>query len=260
MLQPTAAPITEYRWVKSLLRTGLLLFSIYLMFFAAPSVAFAKGEFEQEVIRLVNEERRKAGVDPLEESQTLRPAAQQRAVESALRFSHTRPNGSQWRTVFAEFGVDAEYRGENLAAGQRTPSRVVLEWMQSAQHRANILDAQYTQIAVGYEVVNGVPYWSQLFMMESSAEAVAQRFLKEKQLERSIKYVDTWGIQTVPEPKKQLTAPIIQPQLRNDSQFHPVLMIKTGGELRRLYVEANWSLADPSVESWEPVGIALAAA
>ena len=53
---------------------------------------------------------------------------------------------------------------ENIAAGQRDAAEVVRGWMNSPGHRANILDAELTQIGVG--LVSGGPYgttWTQVF-------------------------------------------------------------------------------------------------
>ena len=86
-----------------------------------------------------------------------------RARESAQSFSHTRPDGGSFSTALTEAGVSYIRSGENIAYGQTTPQQVVQAWMDSAGHRANILDAGFTHIGVGYAVVNGTAYWTQLF-------------------------------------------------------------------------------------------------
>lgn len=121
-------------------------------------------ENEDAVIALVNEARAKAGVAPVVKSDLLLPPANHRAEEAAEKFSHTRPDGTQWKTVFDEFGVESSYRGENLAYGQKTAAAVMKAWMNSTGHRKNILNARFTEMAVGYYEMNGVPYWSQLFI------------------------------------------------------------------------------------------------
>ena len=60
------------------------------------------------------------------------------------------------------FGLSYRTAGENIAYGQRTPQAVVNTWMSSSGHRANILNASYTQIGVGY-VADG-NYWTQMFI------------------------------------------------------------------------------------------------
>jgi uncharacterized protein YkwD len=48
-------------------------------------------------------------------------------------------------------GVQYSSAGENIAKGQKTPAEVVTAWMNSAGHRANILNKTYTHLGVGYE-------------------------------------------------------------------------------------------------------------
>jgi len=136
-----------------------------MLLFAA--TAQANGSYTNEVIRLVNEERSKVGVPALRQHRDLDSAAGVRAEEAARKFSHTRPNGSKWRTVFDEFRIRSSFRGENLAYGQPTPRTVVNDWMASPEHRKNILNAEFDHIAVGLYEKAGVLYWSQLFIQAS---------------------------------------------------------------------------------------------
>ena len=120
-------------------------------------------EFVQQVLNLVNIERRKAGVSPLKLSRYLNDAAAIRAEEITQVFSHTRPDGSSCFTV-----LDKNYYnvGENIAEGQSTPKEVMNSWMNSPGHRANILKPEFTELGVGY-VYDGSSeykhYWVQLF-------------------------------------------------------------------------------------------------
>ena len=121
--------------------------------------------YAQEVVRLVNIERANAGLAPLSMDATLSVAAQVRAQEIDSSFSHTRPDGSSCFTVLKEMGVSYRTAGENIAKGQATPARVVEGWMNSAGHRANILNGNFTTIGVGvYEDAAGTLHWTQLFI------------------------------------------------------------------------------------------------
>jgi len=139
------------------------------------ATAQANNSYPNEVIRLVNEERSKVGAPALKQHNDLTSAADVRAQEAARKFSHTRPNGSKWRTVFDEFKIQSTFRGENLAYGQPSPKIVVGDWMASEEHRKNILNAEFDHIAVGLYEKSGVLYWSQLFIQASvdSTGAVA---------------------------------------------------------------------------------------
>lgn len=116
------------------------------------------------VAELVNEERAKAGLKPLTLQEDITAAAQVRAVETVTLFSHTRPDGRHFATALKEAGVSYRGAGENIAWGQKTPEQVMKGWMNSAGHRANILNEKYTSIGIGYhQSATGVNYWSQLF-------------------------------------------------------------------------------------------------
>lgn len=120
--------------------------------------------YVEQVVSLVNEERAKAGLPALAMSEDLNQAALVRAKETTQSFSHTRPNGTSFSTVLAENGISYKGAGENIAWGQRTPEAVVTAWMNSEGHRANILNAKYTTIGVGYyQNASQTPYWAQLF-------------------------------------------------------------------------------------------------
>lgn len=116
------------------------------------------------VVELVNEERAKAGLKPVTLQKNIYAAAQVRAQETEVSFSHTRPDGTKFTTALAQAGVTYRGAGENIAWGQRTPEQVMNGWMNSAGHRANILNEKFTSIGVGYyQNAAGTNYWTQLF-------------------------------------------------------------------------------------------------
>ncbi len=120
--------------------------------------------FENEVIRLVNEQRAKNGLKALTANWELCRVARYKSQDMADNhyFSHTSPTyGTPFQMIKA-FGLTYRTAGENIAYGQRTPQAVVNAWMDSSGHRANILNASYTQIGVGY--VSSGHYWTQLFI------------------------------------------------------------------------------------------------
>lgn len=116
-----------------------------------------------DVLELVNQEREAAGLKDLKLSDDLNRVAQLRAEEIVQKWSHTRPNGEEWKTAFGDSGVSASYRGENLAMGQYSADKVVDEWMASEGHRDNILNKKFTKMGVASVVIDGVTYWVQVF-------------------------------------------------------------------------------------------------
>ena len=77
-------------------------------------------------------------------------------------FSHTSPTYGSPFDMMRDFGVSYRTAGENIAQGQRTPQEVVNAWMNSAGHRKNILNGNFTHIGVGYEASGN--HWTQMFI------------------------------------------------------------------------------------------------
>jgi len=120
--------------------------------------------YVQKIVELVNEERAKAGVAPLELDMQICDAAAIRAEEIYSVFAHERPDGSRYRTVLDQCNIPYSFCGENVAYGYRSPDAVMDGWMNSEGHKANILNERFTKIGVGhYKGSNGYDYWSQLF-------------------------------------------------------------------------------------------------
>ncbi len=127
-----------------------------------------EAELVEEVIRLVNEERAKHGLGPVTTNTTLASVAGGYACTMIAEefFAHYHPDtgeGPGERATQAGYSYRAV--GENLAAGQKTPSEVMRDWMNSTQgHRENILNPMWTHIGVA--VRTGGPYgiyWVQEF-------------------------------------------------------------------------------------------------
>ena len=115
---------------------------------------------EKEVIRLVNNERAKAGIALLEMDISLMQSCNIRAEELTIRFSHERPNGE---SCFSVITFESKASGENIACGQPDANSVMTSWMNSEGHRNNILNPNFTHIGVGYMLKNNTAYWVQLF-------------------------------------------------------------------------------------------------
>ena len=113
------------------------------------------------VYNLVNQQRANSGVSKLEYRNDLQSAANTRAKELATNFSHTRPNGS---ACFTAINVSYKTAVENIAYGSDDVSGTMNQWMNSKNHRENILSTKYTGIAVGCYEKDGVKYWVQLFV------------------------------------------------------------------------------------------------
>lgn len=123
-------------------------------------------QWKREVLSLVNQERAKAGLGALTWGTTCEAAANLRAQEIKVSYSHTRPSGAAWNTACPIKGGTTS--GENLAAGSSavSPKTVVASWMASPSHRQNILNPNFTHLSVGFDYDPNSQYktyWSQYF-------------------------------------------------------------------------------------------------
>ncbi|HEY0814257.1 MAG TPA: CAP domain-containing protein [Pseudonocardia sp.] len=119
-----------------------------------------------DVVVRTNAERARHGVPPLTVDARLAHAAQAHSADMVRRsfFAHENPDGRQvWDRAVAA-GYLYRKVAENIAAGQRSAQEVVLGWMNSPGHRANILDGELTQIGVGCAEGGSYGfYWTQVF-------------------------------------------------------------------------------------------------
>lgn len=103
----------------------------------------------QEVFKLVNTERMKAGLQPYKYDLRLEKAAMVRAKEIAVKFSHRRPDGTSFDTAISQAGAGCP-SGENIGMGTTSAAEVMKAWMDSLGHKIAILSKSNTHIGVGY--------------------------------------------------------------------------------------------------------------
>ena len=120
--------------------------------------------YESEVARLVNEIRVQYGLNSLVLDAELSRVARYKSQDMRDKnyFDHTSPTYGTPFQMMKSFGISYRTAGENIAYGYATPQAVVDGWMNSPGHRANILNASYTKIGVGY-IADG-HYWTQMFI------------------------------------------------------------------------------------------------
>ena len=131
-----------------------------------PSVNSNVLNYENEVIRLVNEIRAERGLSQLKADWELSRVARIKSqdMKDNNYFSHTSPVYGSPFNMMKSFGISYRSAAENIARGQKTPGAVVNAWMNSSGHRANILNPSYNKIGVGY--VEGGNYWTQMFIKQ----------------------------------------------------------------------------------------------
>jgi len=129
-------------------------------------------ELELEIVRLVNIEREREGLEPLTVSPILMMAARFKSQSMADigYFAHESPVYGHFANISRQlFNFPITALGENLGRFQRTPAIVVNAWMNSPGHRGNIMNPRFTEIGVG-----AIDYhWTQKFADSNTAHIPA---------------------------------------------------------------------------------------
>ncbi|MCW3006048.1 MAG: polymerase, partial [Solirubrobacterales bacterium] len=109
------------------------------------------------VLCLVNAQRANAGLSQLGDNGQLQAAAQGHSDDMVARgyFSHTSADGRDMTARIQAAGYVGQTWGENIAWGGgslATPAQIVGNWMNSAGHRANILNGAYSDSGIGVAI------------------------------------------------------------------------------------------------------------
>jgi uncharacterized protein YkwD len=122
---------------------------------------------EDRVVSIVNDERCRRGLRPLRHDDRLRRSARAHSDDMAARsyFAHIAPDGRSPDRWMHEAGYPAP-AAENIACGQPDPQQVMMNWMNSPRHRANIMHPAVRAIGVGVRHGPGGPWWTQHFGWE----------------------------------------------------------------------------------------------
>ena len=124
---------------------------------------YTEEQFADEVFRLTNLERIKYGEPQVQYNEDLHKASMQRAKEISIKFSHTRPDGTDSTSILSEYGIPDYNGSENIAAGYTCPEDVIEGWMNSPGHRVSLLNTYSTHLGVGVYYSNGKYYCVQEF-------------------------------------------------------------------------------------------------
>lgn len=131
---------------------------------AKPTTAPGNAGFEDQVLSMVNVERRKAHCQPVRMDNRLRSAARSHSVDMAVNdfFGHTGSDGSSFGDRARRAGYTAAM-SENIAIGQTSPREVMRSWMRSEGHSENILNCDAKALGVGVAYRGRTPLWTQVF-------------------------------------------------------------------------------------------------
>jgi uncharacterized protein YkwD len=147
---------------------------VYLARNAPPSPEEMAGvsEPEADIIKQVNDERVRRGLKALKFSPRLAVVARGHSYDMAIRHyrDHNSPEGSTPADRVRGVGVDCEAVGENIYVDdyhklESLGERALKGWLDSAEHRANLLSPDFVETGIGIARSNdGLTYVTQDFI------------------------------------------------------------------------------------------------
>lgn len=151
---------SDHAW--SLLKTALVISGLIILFFSgvfpveellslAPRESQTASVVPSEVATLTNKNRTEQGLAPLSINPLLTQAAQMKAEDMANNsyYAHVGPDGKTPLYWLDAVGYKYLNAGENLVIDRDASRAAVDAWMNSADHRQNILRPQFTEIGIG---------------------------------------------------------------------------------------------------------------
>ena len=145
------------------------------------------------------------GLKEIEYDYDLEKVAMQRAVEIAVYYSHSRPDGKSCWDTYDDLGYNwVSTVGENIAAGYRTAEAVFIGWREddddySGQgHRRNMLNSAFQAVGLGCVYYEGYYYWVQEFAGKAlnTTETTAKDELSIESVAISNENADVWQLST----------------------------------------------------------------
>jgi len=127
-------------------------------------------EIERKIHQRVNEKREEHDLQPLNYSSEVSEVASYHSEDMADRgyFSHDSPNGESMTDRYAKFDVSCA-GGENLFklegdfTRSNVPEQAVESWMDSPEHRKNMLSERFQVEGIGVEFTDDAVYVTQNF-------------------------------------------------------------------------------------------------
>jgi uncharacterized protein YkwD len=125
----------------------------------APAVAeasFSATTYRASLLSQINTYRVHHGRSRLKVNLNLQRAATAHSGNMATHhiLSHSSASGVGWLQRIRWYGYKGSWVGENLAVGLWTPGQTLRAWVNSSEHRANLLNGHFRVIGIG--VAKGV--------------------------------------------------------------------------------------------------------
>lgn len=118
---------------------------------------------------ILNQYRRSNGLSMLSLDEKLTEAANLRAYELSIHYSHTRPSGTNYTSVLGQHGITSVFSAEYIERHHDNARSFINDVLSNKENSGRILsDAyDYTKIGIGYYEAANTTYWVLLMITES---------------------------------------------------------------------------------------------
>jgi uncharacterized protein YkwD len=143
------------------MRAAVPLFAFLLL---AAGPGGAQGDLRQELLRLLNAERQRAGAPPLRLSPDLTQAAEEHAAEVARRGSLRAGTTGEMRERLKRVGYEAHAWTESLATSTGDPETVLRNWKRNdPETYREAMASEIRDVGIGLDRMDGMPLYIFLF-------------------------------------------------------------------------------------------------
>lgn len=123
-----------------------------------------KQEMKEEMLELINEARRKEGLEPLSLNNKLIEMAKFKAqdMKNLGKLSHNGSYGS-FKDLLSLYEINYSSSGENILMGGSSSQQMFNMWWKSPGHRANMMNPEYKKIGIGFKSISEINrsgYWA----------------------------------------------------------------------------------------------------
>lgn len=197
--------------------------------FLGSILGYASDITVDKVVAATNAERAKYGLAPLQYNSTLSAAALAKGQDmfNNQYWAHTSPTGKEPWAFIQDAGYVYQVAGENLARDFMTTPDMLLAWMASPTHKANIVNARYEDIGVA--VINGN-------LSGIDTTLVVQMFGKQRVTAKQPEVLsvaeavaaEPENIEVTPAPlQKPVEKPVEKPEVESPLESEPVAYEQT---------------------------------
>ncbi len=139
--------------------TELIIPSGNIPVFASSSVT----SNENKLLKLINTERQKKGLQPLETDEQLSILAEIKNKDMYVNsyFDHSSNIYESSTALLNSFNIEYKYFGENIAKGDYSSEQVFVDWINNDDNE-NILNKNFTKIGIS-NVKEDINYWTLIF-------------------------------------------------------------------------------------------------